>query len=183
MALSTNSNCLQVTVGQNREELIRKWISRRFVILKMSSSRTASRGSECRLKVERVLNSNSKTTKMRLGAKGQFNQVSNQTVGKKTSSLLLSSGRRGSIRYNDEFIGIKCVRGGRNNYEVELFVDNNSGGISTALSLVKGQKIDIGQIIDEKKASSDSVGLNRGVKVGLSRDERKQRFTYFLMID
>jgi hypothetical protein len=171
-------------MAAKREELTRKWISRRFTVVdpfKENQSAASIRGKECRLKIERTINSKSKTTNFALGQNGQLNQRDFKNKGTRRTSLLLSSGRRGSIRYNDELIGIRCVRGGQDNYQIEIMVDSDQGGVSTATSLRKGQRLNIGQIVDQNRGRSREANLRNGVSISKTKTESK--FNYFLMID
>ena len=167
-------------MNPSRFDLTRKWISKRYKVLADQGS-LVMKGLECRLRIERLSSSNSNSTNIKIGSNNQLNNVSSLSAGKRITSLLLGAGKRGSIRYNDQLIGIKCLRGGVDNYQVELIVDETRGGVSTAISIRKGQRINIGEIVDGSKSRNRQLGLSKGL--GLSKSRISSKFTYFLMID
>jgi len=175
-------NCLEIKLNPKRQELTRTWIGKKYQVIGPDiGSASLAMGRECRLKVERTLRASSNTTKLKIGQRSGVNRIDSNSMGKRSTSLLLSSGRQGRIRYNDEIVFLKCIKGGGDNYQVEISVDAPQGGLSSSVSLVKGQKINIGEIINQNRARSSRLSLSSGAAV--SSKEALGKFNYFLMID
>ena len=107
-------------------------------------------------------------------------ESNSRTSSKSTSQLLLGAGRPGYLDVNGERVELKCSPRGRVvQLEVSLF---SSGGNSlmTSIALTKGNRMNIGSVVEELKNKKRGLDINSGANIG--RQNSSGQFDYYLVI-
>ncbi|MCR9205047.1 MAG: hypothetical protein NXH75_10745 [Halobacteriovoraceae bacterium] len=182
-----STHCLEIKISSNRKDLLEKWMYKKYRPLKnynesrgtnMPATSTQPRSGTCRLKIETISSGNANTETYAVGKRNTVNKTNTKSSGRKVSSLLLGVGFSGYITVNDEKAELKCQSVGGAGYRVALSVQGGQNGIGTNLQVRKGQKLNIGDIVNDLKRKRKSIGLSKGVEVESTKGSEKT--TYFL---
>lgn len=139
-------------------------------------------GKTCRLVIHKVGTENKKTRKFKFNKKpGAREETSTKTINER-SSLVLTSGKKGSLTFDQQKLEVKCVLIGQSNYDLEFSMTyipkttsaltsngelvkvsdgkpSNTTEITTSVQLTKGQKLDIGGVVKDLNDKSRTLSL------------------------
>lgn len=184
-----STHCLEIEISAHRKELLEKWMYKRYRPiqsynedsgLKQQNAGIQSSGS-CRLKIETESSGNSNTKTFSVGQKNKLNSTVTRSSGKKVSNLLLGVGFSGFITVNNERVELICQRAGSTGYRVSVSLQGENNGIGTSLEVRKGQRVNMGEVVNDLKRKSKSVGVPKGVEVEETKGEETIR--YFLIAE
>jgi hypothetical protein len=168
--------------NSNKEELYRKWISRKYQILNSSISNTrldredysGTVNEHCRLELEATTHVIRKDTNASISARSKLGQTDYNTNQVRKTSLLLGVGVPGSIRLDDEVVMATC----KSKNETKAFIDFSLMGVhsslSTSVTLIKGQSIDLGSVVEDLKRENRKISLSKGIQLN-KRDGNKSK--------
>ncbi len=186
--LRESLNCIEMNVDSSREELFRKWISRRFKIIRQYAGNTNGavitkklvRG-QCNMKLRRIGKGQSETDNFQLGRNSQASKTISNNSNERISRLVLTEGLKGSITVNGNRVEIVCHRAGASNYQLDVFSTDQKGNeISTNVSVSKGRELNIGQVVENLDNSSTNLDINKGV--GKNQTQGNIKYDYFISI-
>lgn len=182
-----STHCLEIKISSHRKDLLEKWMYKKYRPLKkyneghgtnMPSTLSQSGSGTCRLKIETISSGNANTETFAVGKRNAINTTNTKSSGRKVSSLLLGVGFSGYITVNNEKAELKCQSVGGAGYRVALSLQGGQNGIGTNLRVRKGQKLNIGDIVNDLKRKRKSIGLPSGVEI--EKTKGSQNTTYFL---
>ena len=184
---SQNGNCLEANLSSLREELATKYIKKKYHIVRTYKNMkgnvsTFESTKMCRLEIEKIGTKISKTRRFGTGRKNQAKEIIEESEVKSSSMILLSSGKRGSFKYNEDFHSIVCRVKHAGNFEIEVYLETgvNKGTLSSTVSLSVGQKFNLGSIVEDLKNKGRTVSINDGIEY--SKTKESGNFNYFLKV-
>jgi hypothetical protein len=168
-----SQNCIDVETTKIREDLINKVVRSKFSVVQSFSS---GRGNNvvkenCKIDVVSTGRSNTNTFSVNAGRKTNVQKSETQAQGKSTSKLLLGAGRSGRISIDGEVVSIKCLPLGGDRFEIEVFIQSKfkNSQISTSVSVVRNQPLDLGQLVEELNQKDRNLSINSGIQYKKSK--------------
>lgn len=146
----------------------------------MSLTVQAQFGNSCNIAVIKKIDEKYKKTNFKIGKDSRFKEYSSTNIGQSTSTLLLGSGKTGSISINNQKIDIKCTHISNSNYDLEISINGDAGGVSTSISLSRNQQTNIGEIVQDLNDKSKEKDITSGYSK--SKSKRKNYYQYFVTI-
>lgn len=174
----------------NRRELLDKWLRKKYKPVgsyneekrpagdSINKRQNLRASGNCRLKVEKKTSTNSETNSFKLGKKNRYKTTQILSSGTKTSSLLLGVGFSGFISVYDEKVEVFCQNAGLSNYRISLNIEGLNNSLATNLVIQKGQKINIGNIVNDLKNKKKDLGIPAGVNI--KKTVGNESIEYFL---
>ena len=112
-------NCLEVKGSSKTYGLYHRYLSKRFRILRTYKGQDAGLSDNsflvqgmCRILVTKIGNNNRTTDTVELGKRGKIKRSESKGQSKSLSNLVLTYGKKGSIRVNSETVEITCQKAG-----------------------------------------------------------------------
>ncbi len=186
---NSSSHCLNIVIKNDlKEELYRKWISRKYPIISSDSSATMKSSSinsrtvqeHCRLEVERLTNVDKKTTGVDISKRSGAYERSFKHSGSQRSSLLLGVGRPGSLRVDNDYINVICKSRNASRVFLDISLTGEKSSVSTSVTLNRGQSLDLASIVEDLNNRFRNISLKKGVRV--EKIEGKKSYQYYLRI-
>lgn len=162
------SQCLEVKVSSDREELVYKWLVRKYKVSQPTLAATRKESpvvtKNCRLQVEKISKGQSTQNDLSVGKKNSFqqNQLNNQSVSR--SAMLLGQGYSGSLSLNGANVYLTCEKAGSSGYTIRVALNSAESSINTVVYVSKGQKLNVGTVVDDLNRKSQRMGLPEGIE-------------------
>lgn len=178
------SLCLDIQVGEGRNELVLKWLRKKYRVIAPNGYTSSSESStvvtkNCRLQIERVMKEEAVENQASVGKRNNLRNTVTKGKSVSKSSLLLGTGFSGSISVNTTLAFITCKNVSSSAYSIQVALDSEDSGISTGLIVQKGQKINIGQVVDDLSKKSQTLDASSGVQ--LKNKKGSITYDYFLI--
>lgn len=164
-----SKNCIEVSISETRKRFFEKFLSKKFnlesVYQEGNPGASWNHSSEylkkkCHLVVEKETVSNSTTSSLGIRNQRNANRVdTTQTKNTVSSSLILMNGLPGKLRTDQDSLDVVCQVLNSGRMRLTLSLVGETGGISTTLDVVKGQRHSIGDIAQNLKEKSKSFDL------------------------
>ena len=154
-----------------------------FIILSFisySSNIVAQYGRDCNIAVIKTINEKYKKLDFKIGKNSKFREHQSSRTGHSTSTLLLGSGKTGTISVNNERINIKCTYINSSSYSLEISIEGETGGLSTNINIFRNQKTNIGEIVQDLKEKSKLKDIKSGY--GKTKSKRRNYYQYWVTI-
>lgn len=181
-----SNHCLEIEISSHRRELLEKWMYKKYRPLKgiSDSSPSISDGTtqgNCHLKIEAVSAGSSNTKNFSVGQKNGVSTTERSSSGTRRSSLLLGVGFSGYIQVNEERVELTCQRVSGNGYRIAINLQGPDQGVGTALEVRKGQRINIGSVVNDLNQRRKTLGIPKGIEV--EKTTGKETKDYFLIAE
>lgn len=176
--------CLDILVSETRKALVLKWLKKKYRVVMPSMNQTSTRPSNivtknCRLQVEKVFKGKTENIEASLGLKSNIKNTKTKSGGVSRSSLLLGEGFSGRISVNSTQAFVTCKSVSSSSYSVQVSLNEENSDISTGLYIQRGQKVNIGQVVDNLNNKGKTLDASSGVK--LNKSEESLTYDYFLI--
>ncbi len=182
-----SSHCLNVVMKNDlKEELYRKWISKKFSIISSDhygSTEVSTRPSElehCRLEIEKITTIDKNTKSGQLSSTPSALDKKFKHAGVQKSSLLLSVGRPGSLRVDDDYLNVICKSKNSSRMFLDISLSGEKSSISTSVTLERGESLNLASLVEDLNDKHREISLKKGVV--LERTKGQKQFEYFLRI-
>lgn len=186
-------NCIELSISQNRIPLFRNWLKKRFQISDeysvhqngdqqiqtVSSQNIPSK--HCKMEMVRTLNSNLNTTNLGLKKKGTLSNTQTSATGETKSNLMLLSGKKGSVRVNDNSVDITCHYKSAHRYLLDISVNGLDSSLITSVEIVAGQKLNLGDIVKDINRKSRKINSD-GLGIEVEKSKGSTTYSYFITI-
>ncbi len=179
--LQERTHCLEIQMNSSKRDLIQKWISKRYTVV---NNRGAGALPEpvfepCRLSVEKIMKEKSNEKQFSVGQRNRLQETELKGSGKSVSSLVLGKGSDGTIRVNDQKVDLMCTQSGQQAYQVKISLSSLSQAISTQVRVVKGQRVDLGAVVENLNREATL----KGIPLGFVKNKKSGRiiYQYFLL--
>lgn len=166
------NNCLELPLDYGRKELFERFLRSRYTLTRVYQEGKAHVPVDENLEGRKTcsLELIKETTFLKdennAGVQNHHgflnNQVATQTA-KETSSLLLMHGLPGSISTEKEIINVTCQVTATGRFILDFSLSGVTNGLSTTLEVTPGQRLSIGQIVQELKGENKNVDIQSGV--------------------
>jgi len=170
----TTQNCLDINLDSGRERLFQKYLKRRYSYHSNFSSgistreKNLSRDNHCRLKIDRESRNGDVSRKISLkGRKNKILRGDKKAVNDiSTSQLLLSLGKHGRIKMGDQDVRLTCIQTSFKGVEVEVSIQSikTQSYIGTTVSVEKGQRVNLGDVVRVMSRGGHGVSLRDGLE-------------------
>lgn len=90
-------------------------------------------------------------------------------------------GFSGYIQVNEERVELTCQRVSGNGYRIAINLQGPDQGVGTALEVRKGQRINIGSVVNDLNQRRKSLGVPKGMEV--EKTTGKETKDYFLIAE
>ena len=185
--INNSSHCLNVVMNNDfKEELYRKWISRKYQIISssgFSDKRVAPRVSEqehCRLEMERITSVDSTTRGGRLSQNSKAYERNFKHSGSQKSSIVLSVGRPGSLRVDDDYLNVICKSQNSSRVFLDIALTGIKSSVSTSVTLDRGQSLNLASIVEDLNDRFRELSLKNGVS--LEKTKGQKQYQYYLRV-
>lgn len=179
-------NCLEVKGSAKTYGLYQRYLSKNFRILRSykGSDTGMTMGSSipkgmCRIFVTKIGSKNLKTDIVKIGRKGRVNRAESKGESKSVSNLVLTYGRRGTIRVNFEQVGVTCRKSG-SGYQLSFDLNSNDTSLSSSAYVSTGRKLNLGGIVNDLSNKRKKVSIDSGVE--FQKETGQNKFDYFLEV-
>ena len=181
--LRESQNCLEVATSSSKVELMRKWISKKYPILKSytvgQQVAPSAIPSNCRLAVEKEVSGSNEVTTAAIGQRNRLNQQTSRTSGKSVSSLVLGMGSSGVVSVNGQRVELECLQSGAAGLKIKVSLVGPRQEIATQLVVNKGVRTNLGSVVEDLNRQSRSAGFPSGVSV--SKSSGSLTYDYYLL--
>ncbi|MCK5074401.1 MAG: hypothetical protein KAQ98_13305 [Bacteriovoracaceae bacterium] len=188
-------NCIEVKLSKARKDLFEKYISKKFTISKIYSETAREEIftetiKNCRILIIKKKKVSSKEFKAGVGKRTRLSQkeIKRNEVGR--TELLLGEGLIGKIEVGGDFVEVECKSRANDNYVVQVHMkkenksndssSSSSGSLSTTIQIKRGEKINIGSIVENLKNRDRKISVDEGVNY--SRIKGETTYDYELVI-
>lgn len=180
VVIDTKSNCIETAVRPYREGLVSKYLRLNYNIKPELSRKSQISGQLCRFHIKKSELIEKKTNEVNVGKNNRLSSTATDEKILSSREIIVSEGRVGLLTVDDENIYVKCEKYS-SNYGVELSLSSDfSQSITTSVTMVKGEWINISTIKDDLSRKSNTKSLSHGI------DYRKQTgektINYFVSI-
>lgn len=178
-----NSQCLDIEVSDSRSDLVLKWLKKKYrVVMPSASFNNLARNvvtRNCRLQIEKITRGKSNETQASIGKRNNITNTTSSSQGVSRSSMLLGEGYSGTLSINSSLTFITCRNAAPGSYSIQVSLNEQNSSLSTGLVVQKGQKINIGQVVENLNSKSKTLNLSSGVQVNSRKGEIL--YDYFLI--
>lgn len=150
-----------------------------LALLLLTQLAMAQNNGTCRINLIKEHHSNQKTKTYRIAANSKFRQGTSTNRSSEVQMLYLSSGRSGSITVDGTELKITCYKR-QNMFEIDIDLVGAKDGIATSLTLGKGTKTNIGEIVKDLNSEARKLDANFGIEKNNMNGKRTT--TYYLEV-
>jgi hypothetical protein len=180
-------NCLDLSIGANRAVLFDKWLKRKYHYVKNLPSTSAGHKvsrhgvtpEHCRLELIKKERIASKSIRGNVGKKINARQRTGLQERVSRSEFLVMTGKQVTQRMNDEEVYMTCSQRG-SAYQLDISLSGDKGGISTSVTIMSGQEVNIGELVQKMKSNNSELSTRTGVTLDKSSSQGKA--TYFIKV-
>ena len=152
--IDTKSNCLETAVRPYRESLISKYLRMNYSMRPELAKKSRISGQLCRFHIKKNDSLSKIEDKLNLGTKNNFEKSQVSETSSSVREILVSEGRVGLLTIEDENIYVKCEKYAET-FGIELSLTSEfSQGLTTSLTLAKGEWINIFLMLESLFLSS-----------------------------
>lgn len=182
-------NCVEIPKAESRFALFEKWLNRRYRIKSSyvgsgkSYQQTATNHvkANCKILIRKETKGQSTSNDISIQKNGRLSQTVTNSSGGVSSRLLLGTGKKGHIRVNSQRVGLVCTKKGADNYEIDVSLEARSGSVSTSVQVSRGNRINIGQVVEDLNNRSRNLDINRGANFKNTKGQTTHN--YYLSIE
>lgn len=177
-------DCFTLPLSIGRDMLFQKIISDAASFTVGSDIIVSQRPCELELVEESSSQANGSRYEVRGSGQALIRNSKSESEGKTTSRLLLSSGRPGKLYVDETFLEVVCTLGTNPAIaEVQVWLIGNEGRaqISTTLTLSKGQRQFLGDVVKELKDKNRHINIPQGA--GASKKSSNQKTSFYLVLN
>lgn len=176
-------DCFSIDLSSGRDILFQKVIGETAAYTVASDVVVTQK--PCELELIEESQGNRDSSRYQVGSSNSIlRQNEGQSEGKTTSRLLLTSGRPGKLYVDETFLEVVCsIQGVGASAEVELWLVGSKGRtqISTTLSLAKGQRQFLGDVVKELKDKNKEIDIPN--KVTFRERQSKSTSRFYLVLN
>lgn len=167
-------------------DLYRKYLSSNYKILRsykganaeISASQATPRGM-CKIKITKTGKVDASKDEAQIGKRQRLARSERTKQVNSISNMVLSYGKRASLRVNEDSIGITCDKSG-NGFQLGFKVEGKDTHLSSSAWVAAGGKLDLGQIVNDLNEKNRSVSINDGMSY--QKDKSKTTYNYSLEV-
>lgn len=186
--LRRGPHCLEVTVHSNRVSLFEKYLRRLYgtkvrlnnsleSVPEIESDLLPSR--HCKIEVEQVKSESSQKDNYSIGSSNTARRYETDGTSTSKSQMILANGRSGKLSVNGRTVALSCQPRGQK-FQLEISIQESSGGVETSLTVQAGEKINLGDIVDQFEKSGKLLDINSGA--GYSKEKGQIKSDYYLTV-
>lgn len=175
-------NCLYVRASGTQGMIVDKFLHKNYWIVSKDRNDSISANiQQCIIEVETKSKkeSNSRLFDLkgrRIKAKDNFDH----SKGSSISSLVVSSGRRGTLSLDGNEIQVSCIARG-NSFDLDFYLQKSPGNfVSSSITVQKNQKVNIGGVVKDLEAKGRKLSIKPSVD--LNKNSGKKRMDYFISV-
>lgn len=133
----------------------------------------------CTIEVEQVGKDNSQLDEVSVGNKNRLKRTETQGVSSSKSQMLLGKGRTGKLVVNGRSVTVSCSPRGAQ-YQIDIQIQAPNGSVETSLTVSQGQRVDLGNIVDQFERNGRLLDINSGA--GVTKEQGMNRSDYYLTV-
>ena len=160
ITLNPTSNCITVGVDEERVELFRKYLSMNYQFTTSGNQNLRKR--ECLFEVETVRDTSRKKTSAKFGSKIHINGNTTNNSRKSVSNLRVMESKLAQLFVNDTLVSVSCQITGKL-VEISISLGNKRTSLTTTVQVSKGQRIDLGSVVEDLSQKSSGASISAGV--------------------
>lgn len=157
--IQTQKNCADILTTPERAELFRRFIGKKYPLVKISSSKDYQYKEKCELQIEKVISEN-KNSK-RIGTNGETIRLgeSSKTSDNTTSARLsILSGMQTQVGFDRYIIDVTCTKRALG-YEINITSLSDDLQLQNQFFLPKGIRKSIGSITSSSEDKKSKIGI------------------------
>ncbi len=170
ITLNRARHCVEIGVGEDRVELFQKYLSMNYQFEVMGNS--AVRKRECLFEIETLRESEKNTKSIKFGSKIHIGEKQKSNEGKSVSMIRVMEQKLAQLFVNDTLITISCQIRGKFT-EVDINLGNKRTNLITTIQVSKGQRVDLGSIVQDLSSKDSGVSLSKGINYSKSSGSKK----------
>ena len=182
----TSLNCLEVSGSLKMFDLYRKYLSSNYKVLRsykganaeIPLGRIAARGM-CKIKITKTLKMIASKDEVKAGRTNSLARSETSKQVNSISNMVLSYGKKASLRVNEDSIGITCDKSG-NGFQLGFKVEGKDSHLSSNAWVAANGKLDLGKIVNDLNEKNRSVSINDGMSY--QKDKSNTTYNYSLEI-
>ncbi len=182
----TSVHCLEVNGNPKFYGLYRKYLASNFKVLRSYKGADANTSSGqvhklgmCKIKIIKTGKENSSKDEIKLGRKQRLARSENKKQVNSVSNMVLSYGKKASLRVNEDSVAITCDKSG-GGYQLGFKIEGKNSNLSSNAYVAAGGKLDLGQIVNDLNAKNRSVSINDGMSY--QKDKSNTTYNYSLEV-
>lgn len=184
----SSMNCIEIKLSLARHGLFEKYLRQRFKLIQSYSgdglTATIPEFSNKKCKIEVLKKGKGKQNRdsFSFSRKGNIRSEQSRDSQVVRSYLLLNEGRSGSIEVDGESVDLTCFSRGGDRFEITLTIKSkrSHNSLSSSITVVVGERVNIGSIVEDLKDRDRTIGLQEGLKY--SRKKKQLNYLYFLTV-
>ncbi len=183
--LHPETNCLEVNIGANREELFEGYLSRRYKLkrkLNWSQSNQLDQSLRtCRLISKKINHFDHKKDRYQLGRKGSLKREEEKGQQISQSLLVLGANKEGVISVDGHRVTVLCSPKGTSSAELDIKISDKKGNtINTTVNVAIGQETNLGGFVEDLKQKNKTLSTSKGVDYEKSKGQEKTEYLLIL---
>jgi hypothetical protein len=192
--IEKTNNCLIITMRPHRRELIQKFLYSSFPDMRVDFSSASLDRKPCDLKLEKLTTKESNSSEIKIPSDNVL-EASTTSANQKETMQIKTQNEFEVVLDETKILG-ECKYITSSRYEIKLSVlrekkefvsptnipkDSSSLTLKTELQLTKGERIEIGQVLQQKETENKSINLP--TDLGASQNSRSFSQKVYLSID
>lgn len=169
--LRESLHCIEVELSAARKTLFETYLWKKYRIVRQYSGVGSTPTQQervmkhCRIKIIKTGKSKSKTNLYKIGENSTIRQTDKKGESKSVSQLVLGEGLPGELKVDEEDLKVICRSRGKDYYALEIYLKSKikNSQISTAINARRGQKINLGNVVDQLKDKERTLSINEGI--------------------
>jgi hypothetical protein len=164
---NASTHCIEIQGSNKRTNLYEIFLNKQFRVERSYGTEQKdlieSGVPPCNINVRRTGSNTNTINSFSIGRKNNLrkNESSSQRIT--NSQLLIDSGRSGSIQVDQYRIKVTCINLIRR-FKLDIELEHMNGGVNTSVTVVPGQELDLGSIVDDINNKNKSLSLSKGIK-------------------
>ena len=170
ITLNRARHCIAIGVDEGRVELFQKYLSMNYQFTTSGNQNLRKR--ECRFEVETIRDTNRKKHSLKLGSKIHINGKNANHRGKSVSNIRVMENKLAQLFVNDTLVSVSCQIIGKFT-EVSISLGNKRTSIITTIQVVKGQRVDLGSVVQDLSGKDSGASLSGGINYSKTTGSKK----------
>lgn len=133
----------------------------------------------CRIKVIKTGKETAKKDEVKFGRKKRLARTERKADINSVSNMVLSYGKKASLRVNEDSISITCEKSG-GGFQMGFKIEGKNNNLSSNAYVAAGGKLDLGQIVNDLNEKNRSVSINDGMSY--QKDKSNTTYNYSLEV-
>jgi hypothetical protein len=175
---NVETNCIEISGDESRRDFLNDILAKRFKLISFVSSASSVNAEHCQMKITQISKTKGTGTSGKFGTNTGATAFESNGETTSVSSLTGLSGEPVQFSAYGEAVNITCKVMARGRYEIKISLSSVSAAASlgTTVNVIKGEMINLGELVKEAKNNSRNIDINKGIGASVTNDTINSRY-------